>query len=66
MMKTLAVLLILSTAALAQDPPRDGDKPRPEPRREDDLPRPPQDGEQPRPPRDGDRPHPPGDQPRPP
>jgi len=28
MIKTLAALLILSTAALAQDPPRDGDKPR--------------------------------------
>ena len=66
MMKTLAALLILSTAALAQDPPRNGDKPRPEPRREGDLPRPPQDGDQPRPPRDGDRPHPSGDQPRPP
>jgi hypothetical protein len=66
MTQTLAALLILSTAALAQDPPREGDKPRPEPRREGDRSRP-QDG----PPRDGDRPRPPGaprdgDQPRPP
>ncbi len=63
MMKTLAVLLILSTAAWAQDKPRDGG----------DKPRPPQDGDRPRPPapRDGDQPRPPGaprdgDQPRPP
>jgi hypothetical protein len=61
MMKTLAALLILSTAAWAQDKPRDGgDKPRPEGRRDGDQPRPPQDGDQPRPPRDGDQPRPPG------
>ncbi len=72
MMKTLAALLILSTAAWAQDKPREGDKPRPEGRREGDQPRP-RDGDQPRPPgppRDGD-PRPPGtprdgDRPRPP
>jgi hypothetical protein len=64
MIKTLAALLILSSAAWAQDNPREGDKPR----REGDRPRPPQDGEQPRPPREGDKPRPPreGDEPRPP
>jgi len=71
MMKTLAALLILSTAARAQDrPPQDGDQPRPERPREGDRPPRPRDGDQPRPPgpRDGD-PHPPGaprDNPRPP
>jgi hypothetical protein len=63
MIKTLAALLILSTAAWAQDNPKEGDKPR----REGDRPRPPQDGDQPRPPREGDKPRPPkeGDKPRP-
>jgi hypothetical protein len=66
MMKTLAAILILSTAAWAQDRPKeDGDKPRPEGRREGDAPRP-RDGDKPRP-REGDQPRPrEGDQPRPP
>jgi hypothetical protein len=70
-MKTLAALLILSTAAWAQDrPPQEGDKPRPERPREGDRPPRPRDGDQPHPPgpRDGD-PRPPGaprDNPRPP
>lgn len=62
MMNTLAAILVLSTAAWAQDrPPQDGDKPRPERPREGDRPPRPRDGDQPRPPgpRDGD-PRPPG------
>jgi len=58
-MKTLAAILILSTAAWAQDRPKEGgDKPRPEGRREGDPPRP-RDGE-PQRPRDPDQPRPPG------
>src|SRR3954464_3052835 len=67
MMNVMAAVLVLSTAAWAQqDPPREGDKPRPEGRSEGDRPRPPRppgprEGDQPRPPgpRDGD-PRPPG------
>jgi hypothetical protein len=77
MMKTMLALLLLATAATAQDrPPQDGDQPRPERPRGGDNPRPPggRDGDRPRPPgapQDGDQPRPPGasrdgDNPRPP